>query len=100
MAYGLEIYASNGTKLISNTSRAARAATSGTTSSITTGNYLDVSVSGMTSADDWQVFAAPVSPPSSQYARFHTITRNTGYFRVQNDMGVTSAFDYIVIRSG
>jgi hypothetical protein len=100
MVYGLEVFAANGTKVIEASSRVTRSFGEGTTSSITHGSYVDVSVTGMTSSDDWQVFSTPNSAPNSTAARSHDTQRFSGYFRISNNMGVTSTFDYIVIRSG
>lgn len=100
MVYGLEVYAANGTKVIEASSRVTRSFGSGTTSSITHGSYVDISVSGMTLGDDWQVFSTPNSAPNSLSGRLHDTQRHSGYFRISNNMGVTSSFDYIVIRSG
>jgi len=56
MVYGLEVFAANGTKVIEASSRVTRSFGEGTTSSITHGSSVAVSVRGMTSSDDWQVF--------------------------------------------
>jgi len=100
MVYGLEVYAANGAKVIEASSRVTRSFGSGTTSNITHGSYVDISVTGMTSGDDWQVFSTPNNAPSGLSGRSHDTQRYSGYFRVSNNMGVTSSFDYIVIRSG
>jgi|TARA_R110000772_G_scaffold6662_1_gene23249 hypothetical protein len=100
MAYGFEVYAANGTKIIDLADRVSRSVTSGTTPTITSGSYYDVSITDMTNADDWAVFAYANTPPNSLNARFVDCTRNTGSFRVSQSMGVSSSFDYIVIRTG
>lgn len=100
MAYGLEVYAANGTLLIDVSSRVARSVTDGTTVSISDGAYLDTTVTDMTSGDDWQVYVSANSPPQSLNARFQDCTRHSGYFRITNNMGVASTFDYIVARTG
>jgi hypothetical protein len=46
MVYGLEVYAANGTKVIEASSRVTRSFGSGTTSNITHGSYVDISVTG------------------------------------------------------
>lgn len=100
MTYGVEVYAANGTKVIEVSSRVTRSFGAGTTSTITDGGYVDVSISGMTSGDDWQVLTAPNNAPNSMDSRFHDTTRYSGYFRVTNNMGQSSTFDWIVLRTG
>ena len=41
MAYGFEVYAANGTKIIDLADRVSRSVTSGTTPTITSGSYYD-----------------------------------------------------------
>tara|TARA_R110000796_G_scaffold147081_2_gene263871 strand:- start:1093 stop:1395 length:303 start_codon:yes stop_codon:yes gene_type:complete len=100
MAYGLEVYAANGTIIIDVSSREARSVGSDRTASIANGAFVDVTVSGMTSGDNWAVYVTPVSPPNSFNSQKYTSVRNSGYFRITNNMQVASAFDYIVIRTG
>ena len=100
MVVGLEVYAANGTLLIDVSSRVARSVTSGTTATIANGAYLDTSVADMTSGDDWQVYVSANSPPQSLNARFQDCNRYSGYFKITNNMGVASTFDYIVARTG
>jgi len=75
MVYGLEVYAANGTKVIEASSRVTRSFGSGTTSNITHGSYVDISVTGMTSGDDWQVFSTPNNAPSGLAGRSHDTQR-------------------------
>lgn len=96
----MEVFASNGAKIISVTDRVTRSSTSGTTASISNGSYLDTSITGLTTADDWQVLTAAISPPQGQAAFDTVTTTSNGSFRIANNMGVTSAYDYIIIRSG
>jgi hypothetical protein len=100
MAYGLEVYAANGTKIISVSSRVSRSVASGTTSSINNGAYIDVAITDLTANDDWQVFVSATSPPQNINSKFQDCTRHSGYFRITNNMGVASAFDYVVVRTG
>jgi len=100
MTHGLEVYAANGTKVIELSSRVTRSYGSGTTSTITNGNYVDVSITGMTSGDHWQVVVSPNNAPNTFFGRNHDTTRHSGYFRVTNNMGQSSSFDWIVIRTG
>jgi len=100
MAYGLQVYAANGTLIMDVSSRGARSVGNARTASITNGSYIDVTVSGMTSGDNWAVYVTPVSPPSGANSQNYDSVRNSGYFRISNNMGVSSAFDYIVIRTG
>jgi len=100
MAYGLRVYAANGTMVIDISSRMARSWGSGRTATIPDGGYLDVTVSSLTSGDNWAVYVTPVSPPSNFNSQYYGAIRNAGYFRVTNDMSVSSEFDYIVIRTG
>jgi hypothetical protein len=100
MAYGLEVYSSGNTKIVTIDSRCTRVAASGTTASISNGGFASVTVTGMSNIDSWQVFVSPNSSPSSTLsADFYTV-KGTNAFSVFNDMGVSSTFDYFVIRSG
>jgi len=100
MAYGLEVYAANGTKVIDLADRVSRSVTSGTTPTINSGSYYDVSITDMTNGDDWAVLSYPNSPPNGLDARHVDCTRTTGSFRISQSMGVSSTFDYFVIRTG
>ncbi len=101
MPYGMTVYASNGsTKLIEVTSRTTVAVQRGTTASITSGSSLDTNITGMDTSGNWQVFIYPLSAPSSANSDNFSQSVNTGFFRITNSMGVTSAFDYFVVKSG
>lgn len=101
MAYGLEVYASDGiTKLIEVTSRCTTAVTRGTTASISSGSSLDTTITGMANDGNWQVFIYPNSAPSSANSDNYSQSVNTNYFRITNNMGVSSTFEYFVIKSG
>ena len=54
MAYGLEIYNSSGTKIVSYTDRLVRFVASGTVTGNSSG-YIDVTVTGMANNDTWGV---------------------------------------------
>ena len=99
MSYGLQVFASNGVEILNNNSRVTRAVSSGTTATINTGNTLNVSVTDFANDDSWQVFVAANSPPNSINVRLQNVTKHSGYFKITNNMGVNSSFDYIVVRS-
>ena len=100
MAYGLQVYAANGTLIIDVSSREARSWGSARTATISNGSYLDTTVVGLTSGDNWALYVTPVSPPSGFNSQAYSSVRSSGSFRISNDMGVSSAFDYILIRTG
>lgn len=100
MSYGLEVYASNGTKILDGSSRVTRSVTSGTTATINTGNSLNVSVTDFANDDTWKVFTSANNRPNSFNVRLQDVTKHSGYFKITNNMGVNSSFDYIVVRSG
>jgi len=54
MAYGLEVYNSSGTKIVSYTDRLVRFVASGTVTGNSSG-YIDVTVTGMANNDTWGV---------------------------------------------
>ena len=62
--------------------------------------YIDVAITDLTANDEWQVFVSATSPPQNINSKFQDCTRHSGYFRITNNMGVASAFDYVVVRTG
>ncbi len=100
MSYGLQVFASNGTEIINSTSRVTRSVSSGTTASIANGSTVDTYVTDFANDDTWQVFTSANTPPNSYNMMNQDITKHSGFFRIENNMGVSSTFDYIVVRSG
>ena len=101
--YGMEVYASNGTKIILNTTRGARELGSGTTSTITNGNAVQTSFTGLENTDNFQLLISPNNAPiESILCDSWDVVKSTNAFTITNNMGINnpSSFDYIVMRTG
>jgi hypothetical protein len=95
----MEVYTAAGTKVIYTSTRGTRFLGSGTTSNIISGGGQTISFSGIDSSDKFQVFVTPNNPPSGNQDNW-SITKSTNQFVIANNLGQTSSFDYIVMRSG
>jgi len=97
--FGMEVFTAAGTKVIYTSTRGTRFLGSGTTSNITSGGSQTISFSGIDTSDKFQVFVTPNNPPSGNQDNW-SITKSTNQFVIANNLGQTSSFDYIVMRSG
>jgi hypothetical protein len=100
MAFGMEVYSSGSVKLIEVSSRCTVSVERGTSASISTGGFVTINVTGMANNGNWQVFIYPNSAPNNLNSDNYSQTINTGSFRIDNDMGVSSTFEYFVLKSG
>ncbi len=100
MAYGLEVYSSGSVKIIEVSSRCTVTVARGTTSSISSGGSTTVNITGLANDGNWQVFVYPSSAPNNSSSDNYSQSISTGSFQVNNSMGVSSAFEYFVIKSG
>ena len=97
----MEVYASNNTKIILNTTRGARELGSGTTSNITSGSSVQTSFTGLQNTDNFQLLISPNNAPiESTLSDSWDVVKGTNAFTITNNMGRTSSFDYIVMRTG
>ena len=99
--FGMEVYASNNTKIILNTTRGARELGSGTTSNITSGSSVQTSFTGLQNTYNFQLLISPNNAPiESTLSDSWDVVKGTNAFTITNNMGRTSSFDYIVMRTG
>lgn len=96
----MEVYSSGSVKIIEITSRCTVTVARGTTPSITSGGSTTVNITGMANDGNWQVFIYPNSSPNSVLADDYSQSISTGSFQVNNSMGVSSTFEYFVVKSG
>lgn len=100
MAFGMEVYSSGSVKIIEVSSRCTVSVARGTSASISSGGFVTINVTGMADDGNWQVFTYPTSAPNTSSSDNYSQTINTGSFRIDNDMGVSSTFEYFVLKSG
>jgi hypothetical protein len=99
--FGMEVYASNNRKIILNTTRGARELGSGTTSNITNGSSVQTSFTGLQNTDNFQLLITPNNAPfESTLCDNWNVVKANNVFTITNNMGQTSSFDYIVMRTG
>lgn len=96
-AYGLEIYNSSGTVVISITKRLPRFVASGTTSA-NSGQTATVFVTGMSNNDSWNVLIAPI-PSTGPSVLAYNVSKFTGFFTIQNTSAVSMSYEYWILRS-
>ena len=99
MAYGLEVYASSGTKVITVGSRVTRFVANGTTGSIANGSNTLVAISGLANNDTWLVLVEPSTTTLLNQFNF-TVAKLTGQFRITNNTGVSQTFNWAVMNTG
>jgi hypothetical protein len=90
MSIGAKIWNSTSGVTLDPTLRMGRVAASGSTGTLANNTSINIFVSGFDNTDFWQ---AMVVPTDYYYAGF-TITKNTGYFTVQNTSGQPVTFSY------
>lgn len=99
MSYGMEVYASSGTKIITIDSRVTRFVANGTTGSIANGSNTLVAVSGLANTDTWLVLVEPTTTTLLNQFNF-TVAKLTGQFRITNNTGVSMVFNWSVMNTG
>ena len=108
-AYGMEVYASDGTsKLYDTTSRSGRIMASGRappTGDIAHNATVTTNVTGLANSTDYNIVALPeVGGTGSGYGAYSgyvfDIVKASGSFTITNESGVDNAYHYYVIKSG
>lgn len=107
MSYGLQVFNSSGTLMIDISDRFSRFVEVGVTSSIVSGAYVDIYISGMVANDSWNMHTSCNSTTDPFYFQFkESVTKNAGYFRITNTSTYTlgtpppaTAYNYWVTKS-
>ena len=93
--YGVEVFNSSGTKLLTITDRLARFVLKGTTTIAANSTSGNISVPGMENNDSWNVY---VTQEDSSWKTF-TYSKYSGYFTISNTSSSSVIVDYWVLRS-
>jgi hypothetical protein len=102
VSFGLEIYGTNGVKILDVSDRVTRVVggtNESTTSSVPNFGYVDIPVTDMVNDDSWLVLVYPTNTTDSESSLKYSVVLSTGSFRLSNYTGAATPFKYLVTRT-